>query len=77
MSKFYDELAALDRGIANRWKARSHDNPDFRLQPKDIEVILDPLMQPKGMIKETQVEAIEKLILEGKCTNDALAVLQV
>jgi hypothetical protein len=77
MSKFYDELAAFDRGIADRWKSRTRDDPKFKLQPRDIDAILDPLMKPNGTISEKQTEAIEKLMLDAECTNEALAVMQV
>jgi hypothetical protein len=76
-SKFYDELAALDRGIADRWKVRAHDDPKRKLKPKDVEAILDPLMKPDGTINEKQVEAIAKIVLDGACTDEALAVIQV
>jgi hypothetical protein len=77
MGSYYDELAKLDRGIADRWKKRSHENPRFKIRPNDVYAILDPLMKPKGRITEGQSDAIAKLILDGQCTNEALAVLQV
>ena len=57
-SKFYDELAALDRGIAGRWKARSRGNPKYKLKPKDVEAILDPLLfnNPSETISEKQLK---------------------
>lgn len=75
MSKFYDKLAALDRGIADRWKARSGDNLKYKIKPKDVMAILDPL-KSKGSISEKQVEAINKL-MERDCTDEALAVIQI
>jgi hypothetical protein len=76
-SKFYDEVAALDRAIADRWKRRAKDDPKRKLRPRDVEAILDPLMKPKGTITERQVEAISKLVLDATWTNEALAVIQV
>jgi len=77
MSKFYDELAALDRGIADRWKRRARDNPRRRLGPKDAEVILDPLIKPNATISEKQTQAIAKMVLDGEWTNEGLATIQV
>ena len=63
-SKFYDELAALDRGIANRWKARSRDNPKYELKLKDMVAILEPLLfnNPSKKITDNQIKAIAKLV---------------
>ena len=77
MSKFYDELAVLDRGIADRWKRRARDNPRRRLGPKDAEVILDPLIKPNATISEKQTQAIAKMVLDGEWTNEGLATIQV
>jgi hypothetical protein len=39
MTKLYDDLAALDKKIADRWKIRAHDNDNhvrdrYRLHPR-------------------------------------------
>lgn len=72
-SKFYDELAALDRGIANRWKARSRDNPKYELKLKDMEAILEPLLfnNPSKKITDNQIKAIAKLVTEVEWTLEA------
>ena len=77
-SKFYDELAALDRGIANRWKARSRDNPKYELKLKDMEAILEPLLfnNPSKTITDNQIKAIAKLVTEVEWTLEAGSAAQ-
>jgi hypothetical protein len=40
MSQLFDELAKLDRNIANRWKTRTRDNERHILSGRDIDFIL-------------------------------------
>ena len=69
LSALYDQVAALDKGIADRWKAQTHDNPHHKLTAADVNVIVSPLL--KGMaaakkdrvfITEKQAEAIVTLV---------------
>jgi hypothetical protein len=76
-SKFYDELAALDRGIADRWKVRAKDDPKRKLKPADAKAILTPLLKPKAAITEGQTKAIAKLVLDGEWTPEGLGAVQV
>jgi hypothetical protein len=45
MSQLFDDLTALDRNIANRWKIRSRDNARHILTPADIDFILRDLIR--------------------------------
>ncbi|MGA2648535.1 MAG: hypothetical protein ABSF15_27955 [Candidatus Sulfotelmatobacter sp.] len=61
MSALYDEVAALDKGVADRWKARTQDNPGHKLTPGDVDAIISPLLKTKKgppKITKTQAEAI-------------------
>jgi hypothetical protein len=66
MSQFYDRLAALDKGVADRWKARTHDDPRHKLTSDDVRAIMLPLFGQKGkwIISKSQAEAIAALIPE-------------
>jgi len=68
MSTLYDQVAALDKGIADRWKERTHDDPKHKLTPTDIDVIVSPLLKKSDLrrgvarITEKQAEAIVSLV---------------
>jgi hypothetical protein len=76
-SQFYEELKVLDRGIAERWRARTHDRPEFVLDGPDVEAIVRPLIHKGGMISRAQAAAIMKLLVEVKFTGGGVAVLKV
>lgn len=67
MSALYDQVAALDQGIADRWKARTRDNAGHKLTPGDIDAIMSPMLKKSGLqrgttrITEKQAEAIVTL----------------
>jgi hypothetical protein len=66
MSELYDQVAALDKGIADRWKAQTGDNPKHELTADDINAIVSPLFKRKKQkgeytITHQQAEAIVKL----------------
>jgi len=68
MSALYDQVAALDKGIADRWKARTRDNPGHKLTPGDIDAIVSPMLKKSDLqrgaarITEKQAEAIVALV---------------
>jgi hypothetical protein len=66
VSQLYDQIAALDKGVADRWKARSHDNPQHKLTPADVDSIISPLLKTEkkesAKITEKQAEAIVALV---------------
>lgn len=45
MSKLYDDLAALDKKIADRWKIRTGDNDKHVLSAADVDFILADLIK--------------------------------
>ena len=65
MSDLYDKVAKLDRSIADRWKARSKDKPEYKLQGADIDAIVGPLVK-SGTVTENQVKAIVVLVQGSK-----------
>lgn len=66
MSALYDQVAALDRGVADRWKARTNDNPGHKLTAADVDAIVSPLLKTdkkdRVFITEKQAEAIVTLV---------------
>lgn len=68
MSALYDQVAALDKGIADRWKGRTRDNPGHKLTPGDIDAIMSPLLKKADLrrgtarITEKEAEAIVTLV---------------
>jgi hypothetical protein len=67
MSALYDQVAALDKGIADRWKLRTHDDPKHKLSPGDIDAIVSPLLKAekkegRPFITQKQAEAIVALV---------------
>lgn len=64
MSKLYDDLAALDKKIADRWKTRTHDNDNHVLSTTDIDFILADVIKSARTtdITEKQGSAIVKLM---------------
>jgi len=63
MSKLFDDLAALDKNIADRWKRRTRDNDKHVLSVKDIDYILDDVIKSARTtsITEKQGSAIVML----------------
>ena len=45
MSKLFDDLAALDKKIADRWKIRSRDNDKQVVSADDVDFILDDVIR--------------------------------
>ena len=74
MSELNDKVASLDKGIADRWKARTHDNPRHKLTPHDIDAIISPLFKTKQMTKitERQAQAIVMLVQETGLEKGAI-----
>jgi hypothetical protein len=76
VSQLYDQIAALDRGIADRWKARTGDNPQHKLTPADVDAIISPLLKTEkkasAKITEKQAEAIVNLVRETGLDKGAL-----
>lgn len=76
MSQLFDQIAALDKGIADRWKARTHDNPQHKLTPADVDAIMSPLLKTakkeSAKITEPQAEAIVKLVRETGVEQGAI-----
>src|SRR5262249_37814744 len=64
MSKLYDDLAALDKKIADRWKTRTRDNDMHVLSATDIDFILADVIKSARTtdITEKQGSAIVKLM---------------
>jgi hypothetical protein len=76
VSQLYDQIAALDKGVADRWKARTHDNAQHKLTPADVDSILSPLLKTEkkasAKITEKQAEAIVALVRETGLDTGAL-----
>lgn len=60
MSQLYDQIAALDNGVADRWKARTHDNAHDKLTPADGDSILSPLLKTEKKEKKASAKITEK-----------------
>lgn len=73
----YDDVKALDQGIADRWKRRSKGDPDYELKGKDVEAIVFPLLERKRKITEQQALAIMKLVDNAKFSDEGLMELRV
>ena len=56
MSKFLDELTALDKNIADRWKIRTHDKEKVVLSAADIDFILADVIQARQTLHPTRIE---------------------
>jgi hypothetical protein len=82
MSTLYDQVAALDKGLADRWKLRTHDNPRHKLTPGDVDAIVSPLLKAKPktktrvFISEKQAEAIVTLVRATDFDKGGLARLR-
>jgi len=66
VSQLFDQIAALDQGIADRWKARTHDNPRHKLTVADVDAIISPLLTTGAKtgvkLTEKQADAIVQLV---------------
>jgi hypothetical protein len=64
MSQLFDDLAKLDRNIANRWKTRTRDQERHNLTARDIDFILADIIKAARTtdITEKQGTAIVLLI---------------
>jgi hypothetical protein len=74
MSELYNNIAPLDRGIADRWKMRTHDNPRHKLTPHDIDAIMSPLFKTRQstQITERHAQAIVMLVQAAGLENGAI-----
>jgi len=76
VSQLYDQIAARDKGVADRWKARTHDNAQHKLTPADVDSIISPLLKTEkkasAKITEKQAEAIVALVRETGLDEGAL-----
>src|SRR6516225_248977 len=73
MSQLFDDLFALDRKIANRWKIRTHDNVRHVLTAADIDFIFVDLIRSARNtdLTENQGSAIVKLLNASMAANSA------
>lgn len=62
MGEIYEKIAKFDRGIADRWKARTKENPDYKLRAGDIDAIIYPMMKVSKKISEKQANAIAECV---------------
>jgi hypothetical protein len=64
MSKLFDDLATLDKKIADRWKIRTRDNEKHVLSVKDVDYILDDVIKSARTtdITEKQGKAIVMMV---------------
>jgi hypothetical protein len=62
MGELYDRIAAFDRGIADRWKARTKEKADYKLRAWDIDAIIAPMMRGRKKITEKQANAIAEFV---------------
>ena len=83
-SQFYQELARLDLGIADRWKNVTNDNIKFVINDRAAFTILDPVLNISGKhlkthkITKGQADAVVKLLERAQFSSglrDALAEL--
>src|SRR5208283_5108368 len=73
MSELFDDLAALDRKIANRWKIRTRDNVRHVLSAADIDFIFADVIKSAHTtdITEKQGSAIIMLLNASMAANAA------
>ena len=71
MGELYDELARLDRAIADRWKTRTKENAKYKLTATDIEFIIGPTLE--RVITEKQGEAIFKVVMAHEFTDSGFS----
>jgi hypothetical protein len=68
VSQLCNHIAALDKGLAERWKARTHAHAQPQLTPAGVDSILSPLLKTEkkasAKISEKQAEAIVALVRE-------------
>jgi hypothetical protein len=71
MSKLFDDLAALDKKIADPWKIRTRDNDKHVLSPADVDFILADVIRSARItdITEKQGSAIVMLANTSLATN--------
>ena len=83
-SQFYQELARLDLGIADRWKKVTKDNTKFIIDESAAITILGPVLNISGKnlkthkITKGQADAVVKLLERAQFSSglrDALAAL--
>jgi hypothetical protein len=73
MSQLFDNLTALDRNIANRWKIRTRDNVRHVLTAADVDFILADVIRSARTtdITEQQGSAIIMLLNASLAANSA------
>ena len=71
--ELYDVLLGLDRGIANRWKARSRGDQRHKLTEADIVNIVGLLIKDQTALYEAQAAALMTLVWGADFTPDGLA----
>jgi hypothetical protein len=71
MSQLFDNLTALDRNIANRWKIRTRDNVRHVLTAADVDFILADVIRSARTtdITEQQGSAIIMLLNASLAAN--------
>ena len=63
-SAFYNELAALDQGIADRWRTATGDSMRVAIDDRKLEAIMSPVLDA-GKISGGEAKAIKHLFLKG------------
>ena len=74
---FFEEVARLDRGIADRWKLRARNDPKYRLKGADVEFIVLPLLRKERQVNERHAAALMKLLGGAEFTDEGLIHLRV
>src|SRR5262245_15517989 len=71
MSKLFDDLAALDKNIADRWRRRTRDNDKHVLSVKAVHYTLDDVIKSARStnITEKQGSAIVMLVNASIAAN--------
>ena len=76
MGALYDSIAAFDRGIADRWKARTKENADHKLRAADIDAIVGPMMRTEKKITQKQANAIVTFVKAAKIERADVAPIR-
>jgi len=69
-SQFYQELARLDLGIADRWKNVTNDNIKFVINDRAAFAILDPVLNISGKNLKTHKITRDRLMRSSSCWKE-------
>ena len=67
MGERYDEIAQLDKPLADRWRARTKEDAKYRLTEKDFDFIIGPTLEKP--ITEKQGAAIFQIMMASEKTD--------